>query len=414
MNKVIKTYQIRIFPTEEQIKSIKELSLIRNQLWNDLIDMQHTEYKDNKKVRHNYSLDKEITILRKTTNLSKLNSKACQTISREVYTSYISFFQLVKNDKNARPPNKIEFIDSFHTIVYNQSGWSFKDDETIIINKIKLRFKSHLTDINKLNIKELRLKNVNGKWLCDLSIEEKIEYPGIITQNNKILSIDLGLKTLGTCIDNKGNQIVILNKSKKISTYYLKQIAKVQSKLSKKNKGSRKYKKLKRTQNKLYNKKNKQIKQTLHTQSKKLMSMNYKTIVIGDLSVKKIMKTDNNKYSKVSKSFHKSNISMFVDMLKYKSYYYKTDIVKINEAYTTQTNCLTGKLFDPKIELSDRTVPISEGVKLDRDLNATINILNRYYKNHLAVMTQPLDLSEVIQNYNLLNKPSFLRKPYLL
>ena len=405
----MKTYPIRLFPSSEQILELNELSSIRNSLWNYLIDMQQAEYESNKKIIHNYTLDKHITILRKSTIYSKLNSKACQRISKEVFSSYRSFFELIKKDKSAKPPYKIQDINKFHTVVFNQSGWIIKDN-ILIINKIPLIFKSNL-DISKLNIKEIRVKYINNKWLCDICVEPEINYNKIITQNNKILAIDLGLKVLGTGVDTTGNVIVLHNKAKKISKYYLSQIAKVQNKLSTKTKNSNKYKHLHNTRKKLYNKKNKQIKQALHTQSKQLLSMNYHTIVIGDLSVKKLMENEKNKYTKVSKSFHNSNINMFLSFLKYKSYMYNTNIIKIDERHTTQINSLTGKLFSKRIELSNRIVKLSDDIEIDRDLNSAINILDRYFNNHLALMTEPLDKTNVIQRFNLLNKPSQYGKP---
>lgn len=408
----MKTYTIRLFPNKEQVDSLNELSLVRNQLWNNLIEMQEKSYEEDKKIRHNYDLDKEITKLRKTTNLSKLNSKACQRISKEIYSSYQSFFRLIKKDKNARPPRKLENVNQFHTIVFNQSGWVVISNDEIKINKIKLRYKSHL-DLTELNIREIRVKHVNNKWLCDICVDETITYEDKLNQDNKVLAIDLGLKRLGTGVDNKGNEVVIINKSKKISKYYQKQINKLNSKISNKEKGSKKYKKLCKTRKKLYNKKNRQVKQALHTQSKQLLSMNYHTMVIGKLTVKKLMEDKQNKFNKVSKSFHQSNINTFIDMLKYKSYKYQTNLVEIDERHTTQTNSLTGKLFKEKIELGDRTVKLKEGIEIDRDLNAAINILNRYFNNHLASMTEPLDLSNVIHKFNLVNK-SLNEKPNLL
>lgn len=408
----MKTYTIRLFPNKQQVIELNELSSLRNQLWNKLIDLEYVSYKDNKTIRHNYDLDKDIAILRKTTVIGKLNSKACQRISKEVYSSYQSFFKLIKKDKNAKIPNKIINIDDFHTIIYNQSGWIINTDNTITINKIKLNYKSHL-NLKNLNIKEIRVKFSNNKWLCDICIEEETEFEDKLILNNKVLAIDLGLKRLGTGIDNKGNEIVIINKSKKISKYYLKQISRIQNKLSNKEKNSKKYKKLKITLNKLYHKKNTQIKHTLHTQSKKLLSMNYHTIVVGKLTVKKLMESEKNKYSKISKSFGMSNINMFLNLLIQKSNKYKTNILEIDERHTTQTNSLTGKLFDKKIELNDRTVKLNDNIEIDRDLNSAINILNRYFNNHLASMTEPLDLSNVIQNFNILNK-TLNNKPNLL
>ena len=410
----MKTYTIRLLPDKEQVKQLEELSFTRNLLWNNLIDIEQTEYNTNKKIVHNYELDKYITILRQNKPFNTLNSKACQRISKEIYSSYKSFFELIKKDKSAKPPNKIldENINKFHTIIYNQSGWVILPNNLMSINKIKLNYKSHL-DLSNLNINEIRVKYINNKWLCDICIEECIQYKNIIEQENKVLAIDLGVKHLANCIDNKGNVIVIYNKSKKISKYYLKQIGKVQTKLSTKVKGSKEYKRLRKTVNILYNKKNKQIKDTLHTQSKQLLSMNYHTIVIGDLSVKKLMSTEgiNENKKGLRKSFATSNINMFLDYLTYKSFAYTTNIVKINEAYTTQTNSLTGKQFSPKIELKDRIVKLSDNILLDRDLNASINILDRYFNNHLALMAEPLDKTNVFHRFNLMKEPSLIGKP---
>lgn len=406
------TYSFRLFPNKSNIDDLNQLSIIRNKLWNNLIDIQNDEYKTNNKIYHNYYLDKLITNMRKESDISLLNSKACQRISKEVFSSYQSFFQLYKKDKSARPPRKIEDISKFHTIVFNQSGWSFINNDTIKINGVLIKYKSHLSNIKELNIKEIKIKFINNKWLCDILVEEKIEYKDIISQDNKVLAIDLGLKTLGSCIDNKGNYIKITNKSKKINKYFIKQISKVQIKLSKKQKDSKSYINLNNIKNKLYSKKNRQIKYTLHTQSKQLLSMNYHTIVIGKLTVKKLMEKDENKYNNISKSFHNSNINMFLKFLTQKAYKYNTNIIEINEHHTTQLNCLTNKHFNEKVELSDRTVKLREDIEIDRDLNASINILDRYFNNHLALMTEPLNKTNVIEMYNL-NK-SLNKKPISL
>jgi hypothetical protein len=190
----MKTYTIRLFPNKSQVEQLNELSSLRNELWNKLIDFEQESYELNKSIRHNYDLDKEITELRKNSNLSKLNSKACQRISKEVYSSYRGFFELIKKDKTAKPPYKIEDINKFHTIVFNQSGWVVNSNELITINKIKLNYKSHL-NLTKLDIKEIRIKFVNNKWLCDICVKDNIIYDDIIQQENKVLAIDLGLKS---------------------------------------------------------------------------------------------------------------------------------------------------------------------------------------------------------------------------
>ena len=44
-----KCYSIRLFPTKEQIDELNELSSIRNDVWNKLLEIEENEYKTNKK-----------------------------------------------------------------------------------------------------------------------------------------------------------------------------------------------------------------------------------------------------------------------------------------------------------------------------------------------------------------------------
>jgi IS605 OrfB family transposase len=131
--------------------------------------------------------------------------------------------------------------------------------------------------------------------------------------------------------------------------------------------------------------------------------MNHHTIILGDLQVKKLMELEKNKAKKTSRSFGRSNISMFVDILTYKAKEKNTNVIKVNETNTTQLNCLTNKLFPVKVELKDREVELSKDIIIDRDLNSAINIYNRWHGTHLAALTPPLDLSSVLTKYNLKN-----------
>ena len=105
---------------------------------------------------------------------------------------------------------------------------------------------------------------------------------------------------------------------------------------------------------------------------------------------------------------------MFLQFLSYKSQHKQCDLIKINERHTTQLNSLTGRMFKEKVELKDRVVKLNDRVEIDRDLNSAINIMKRYYDNHLASMTEPLDYSNVIMNFNVYNNQSPIGKPIVL
>jgi IS605 OrfB family transposase len=131
--------------------------------------------------------------------------------------------------------------------------------------------------------------------------------------------------------------------------------------------------------------------------------MNYNTIVVGDLSVKNLMSLEGiNKNKKgIRKSFHKSNINMFLQFLGYKCQLKNTNLTKINENWTTQLNSLTGKVFKEKIELKDRQVQLSDTITIDRDLNSAINIMKRWFDSHIASMNEPLNILSVLDRYNI-------------
>ena len=171
----MKTYQIRLFPSKEQINKLQELSDVRKDIWNKLLDIEQIEYQSNKTIFNKFDLNNMLPELKeKYSDWKKLNSKAVQTISTELYGSYRSFFNLIKKDKSARSPRKIESAD-YHSISWNQSGWMVKEDNIIIINKIPFEYKSNL-NLNELKIKEIRVKFIRNKWLCDMVIDDTVEY----------------------------------------------------------------------------------------------------------------------------------------------------------------------------------------------------------------------------------------------
>jgi putative transposase len=182
----MKTYQIRLFPSKEQMSQLQELSDIRKDIWNKLLDIEQTEYQTNQTIFNKFDLNNMLPELKeKYPDWKKLNSKAVQTISTELYGSYRSFFNLIKKDKSARPPRKIESTN-YHSISWNQSGWMIKENNIIIINKITFQYKSNL-NLNELKIKEIRVKFIRNKWLCDIVIDDSLEYKdNIIIQQFKI------------------------------------------------------------------------------------------------------------------------------------------------------------------------------------------------------------------------------------
>ncbi len=100
-----------------------------------LLILQNNSYQTNKLILNKFDLNNLFHHLKINTNWKKLSSKAIQTIATELYGSYESFFILIKKDKTARPPRKIEY-NYYHTLTYNQSGNGQIKNNLLYINKI--------------------------------------------------------------------------------------------------------------------------------------------------------------------------------------------------------------------------------------------------------------------------------------
>ena len=70
------------------------------------------------------------------------------------------------------------------------------------------------------------------------------------------------------------------------------------------------------------------------------------------------------------------SISRFKTLLEYKSNKAGIEYHSINEAYTSQQNCLTGEIMFSS-NLSNRIVEVKPNLFIDRDLNSAINIAKK-------------------------------------
>lgn len=105
-------------------------------------------------------------------------------------------------------------------------------------------------DVNEIpkNYGEVWITKVRNKYMLSITYEaEKIE-----NNSNNILAVDLGISKFITGINQDGKVIEIINP--RYDKYWNKKIDKVRSMRDKKKKGSRRYKKLTETLNRLYEK----------------------------------------------------------------------------------------------------------------------------------------------------------------
>ena len=99
-------------------------------------------------------------------------------------------------------------------------------------------------------------------------------------------------------------------------------------------------------------------------------------IFYGDIKTKKLTKSKTASTGLNKATQNRGTLGRTKSFLRYKSGLNGIDFVLTNEAYTSKTNCYTGEIYE-NMNLGTRVVEINNGVYLDRDINAAINIARR-------------------------------------
>lgn len=380
------TYKFKLsVPKETQCLLWKHANKL-NFMYNYFLNQKIQNYQDHKKdpsvkLISKFDQIKEIKILKdnesvelktdnstnKITLLNEIHSQVLQTVPDRLDKAYKSFFNRVKNKSTPGFP-KFRSCKNFFGILYPQSGYKIKDNKFITKIYKELSFNKNNREILG-DIKQVYISCKNNKFY--ISIVTDYSY-NISTRNSNILAIDLGLKFLVKGRDNKGKIISYENKGH--AKHYSKKISKLQSVKDKlpvqtvegRFKPSRKYKKISQKIQRLYEMKVRKITDFHHKLSHEL-SHQYDTIVVEDLSIKKMSESD---LTSLNRNMREAKLAQFLRFLEYKTY----KLVKVNP-YNTSKTCNKCGYIHKNLKLSDRQIKcINCGHEYDRDENAAENI----------------------------------------
>ena len=369
MKKVNKTYKFRIFPNAEQEQNLARHFGHSRFVYNYFLNQRKEQYLKDKKSDNYYAQAASLTQLKKqegTEWLKEVNSQTLQFALKSLDSAYTNFFR-----GNAKFP-RFKSRKSKNSFTVPQSGKIVDGKLSIPKFKDGIKIKLHrevLGTIGKMSI----TKTPTGKYYVSIFTEQQVEE---LPKTNKQVGIDLGLKDFVITSDNKKF------KNNRYTKKYAKQLKKAQQHLSRKQKGSNGFEKQKIKVAKIHEKIASCRLDTLHKVSYELVRDNG-LIVIEDLNVKGMIKN-----RKLSKHIADASWGNFVNLLQYKCDWYGRELVKVNRFFPSSKTCGDCGWINQELKLSDREWTCKNGHKLQRDLNASINILKeglKIYGEELAI-----------------------------
>lgn len=223
------------------------------------------------------------------------------------------------------------------------------------------------------NIVEIELLYRNGLYLA---IKYKTDDKINLIQSTNSASIDLGEIHAITSIDTQGNAIIITGrKLRSIKRLRDKEQSAIKSKRSKCTKGSLQYKKYSRAIYKIKHTTDNQILDAVHKITKLYLDYclrnQISTVYYGDLD-HCTRNTKGRVNKEVGQKLNEWNYGLLMRQLENKLSRYGIQLVKISEAYTSQTCPVCGKRNHP----TNRIYKCECDYKQHRDIVGAINILN--------------------------------------
>lgn len=363
---ILKTYKIRLYPDDEQqiffAKSFGCTRFIWNKMLHDKIEHYKTNKAELKSTPAQYKKEFEW--------LKEVDSLALANVQQNLRSAYGNFF---KQDAGFPKFKKKGIKDSYTT--NNQKGTVAVTNNTVKLPKIGHIRAKFPSEMNGLIKSATVSKTPSGKYYVSVLVETIVnELPK--TKSN--IGIDLGL-----------TDFVVLSDGTKVANP--KFLAKLEQKLAREQKilakrrdvakkdnrylsESSNYQKQRLKVAKVYEKITNTRKDFLHKLSFNLIK-NHDVIAIEDLNVSGMIKN-----RKLAKAISGSSWSSFATMLTYKAEWYGKQVVKIDRWYPSSKTCSNCDhlLTKAELPLSVRNwICPSCSQQNDRDLNASINILNQ-------------------------------------
>lgn len=368
---MIKTYKYRLYPTRKQTEKLEWTLETCRILYNSCLVDRNRHYEETGKGLSRIDQQKILVQDKKNIDcLTVIHSQVLQDVLFRVEKAYKAFFRRLKDKSGKAGYPRFKNQGRYDSITYTQSGFDIIDGKLKLSKIGYIKIKLH-REINGI-IKTCNIKKEIDRWYVCFSVEYT---PKVKPLPSRQIGIDVGIKSFAVLSDGK----VIDNP--KYLIHSEERLIKKQRRLSNKTKGSNNRKKARITVAKLHKKISNQRKDFHHKVSRQIVD-NYGYIKVEGLQIKNMARNHN-----LAKSIHDAGWGQFLSFLTYKAEEAGCYVEKVNPRYTSKMCGNCGNVYhDMDLSVRRWTCPVCNTAH-DRDINASINILNKTIGKGLAEFT---------------------------
>ncbi len=368
----MRAYRFRVYPDARRRREIDERLILAKEFYNLLLEDTTKAYKENKSGITMASLNRFAKEIEKEKRFLRLYSQTRCEIKYRLLKAYRNFFRRIDERKKGRRIKagfpRFKSIDRYRSITYPQNNGSFS------IEKDRLRvsrmgtMKIELQRRIEGRIKAMTIKRESGEYYAIFTAVKEVEVQK--SPDTNPVGIDLGLESFIAMSD------VTKIKKPKFFRQRERRIAHWQRVVARRNKGSKRREKAKLRLQKEWNGVTRQSDNFMHRLSRDLVSSGHTSFAVEALHIGNMMKNH-----RLAQSIQSASWNRFIRMLSYKAESAGMTVVAVDPRRTTKECSNCGKIID--MPLSERVYACGRcGIRIDRDINAAINILRRATAGH--------------------------------
>ncbi len=363
--------KVRLKPTKRQEQQLWKSAGTARWTYNWVLNRQQENYKQGGKFKSNNNLRKEITKLKQTDDfkwLSDVSNNVAKQAVKDACEAYQKFFkgQSQFPTFKSRRKSKVSF--------YNDSSKLKVKKNLVLIEKVGWVQTSEQLPMN-VKYTNPRIRFDKKYWYISVGIEQEMEQQEL---TDEVIGIDVGVKELAVCSD--GQVFKNINKTHKVRKTE-KHLRRLQRKASRKyemnKRGENQFvktsnlikieKRIQHLHRRLTNIRDNHIHQVTHA----IVKTKPCKVVMEDLNVSGMMKNRH-----LSKALAHQKLYEFIRQMKYKCEKYGIEFMQVDRFYPSSKTCSCCGHIKKDLKLSDRVYSCECGLKMDRDLNASINLAN--------------------------------------
>lgn len=377
---MFKSFKVMLHPNNKQRTKLFQCFGVSRFAYNWALSRQQENHKNGGKFISAFDLKKEFTQLKKLPEYRWLNnySSVIHAIAiMDACASYINFFKgnsdfpKFKSKKKSKPSfyilgDGIEFTDT-HVKLMKLSNSMRKNRRKL--NWVRLAEVGRVPTNCKYSNPRVTFDGINFWLSVSIEVEDATELP-----TDEGIGIDLGIKDLAIC--SNGHVYRNINKTKEVKRLEKKK-KRLQRKLSKKyvankNEKTKNILKLEKELLKINHRLSNIRYNYTHQVTTEIVKRKPSFISLEDLNVSGMMKNRH-----LAKAVQEQSFYSFKKILSYKAKLNNIQIIEVPMFYPSSKTCSVCGTVKSDLKLSDRVFICSEcGNKMDRDLNASINLKN--------------------------------------